>query len=50
MQMEDIVRIIETKLLESGAKEVASTDIGELVIERLHEICDYLCVCLLWVI
>lgn len=38
MDMEDVVRCIEAKLLESGEKEIPSKVIGELVIERLHEL------------
>lgn len=38
MQMEDVVRAIEAKLLELGEKEVSSQSIGELVIERLHDL------------
>lgn len=38
MDMEDIVKGIETKLLESGEKEIPSQIIGEYVIERLHRI------------
>lgn len=36
LQMEDIVRFIETKLLECGEKEVSSDFIGQLVIDKLH--------------
>ena len=36
MEMEDVVKAIEAKLLESGEKEVSSRIIGELVIEKLH--------------
>ena len=38
VEMEDVVKSIETKLIELGHKEVSSQMIGELVIERLHEI------------
>lgn len=37
-QMEDLVKGIEAKLLESGAKEVSSGDIGELVIKDLQHL------------
>lgn len=37
-QMEEVVRAIETKLLEAGDKEVSSQLIGELVIERLQSV------------
>ncbi len=36
MQMEDTVKVIETKLLEVGEKEVTSDYIGKLVIDQLH--------------
>lgn len=36
--VEEIVRGVETKLFESGEKEVASRMIGEYVIERLREL------------
>lgn len=36
MEMEDVVKAIEAKLLESGEKEISSRAIGELVIEKLH--------------
>ncbi len=35
-QMEDVVKSIEARLLEIGDKEVPSTVIGEMLIERLH--------------
>jgi transcriptional repressor NrdR len=35
-QMEEIVRAVESDLLESGEREVQSQRIGELVIERLQ--------------
>lgn len=38
MDMEDVVKGIETHLLDLGEKEVPSKLIGELVIERLHEL------------
>ncbi len=38
LEMEDIVKSIEAKLLESGEKEMSSSAIGEMVIERLHQI------------
>lgn len=38
MQMDQIVREIDTTLLESGEKEISSTVIGELVISKLHQI------------
>ncbi len=38
LQMEDIVKGVEAKLLESGMREVPSRVIGEYVIERLHGI------------
>ena len=38
MEMEDMVKGIETKLLESGEKEISSQEIGEWVIERLHDL------------
>ena len=38
MQMEDVVKSIEAKLLESGDKEVPSTAIGEMLIEKLHSL------------
>jgi transcriptional repressor NrdR len=38
MDMEDVVKGIEAKLLESGDKEVLSTVIGEMVIEQLHRL------------
>ena len=37
-QMEDSVRSIESKLLESGKKEISSKDLGEFVIEELHNL------------
>lgn len=36
VEMEDVVKAIETRLLELGHKEVSSQTIGEMVIERLH--------------
>lgn len=36
--LEDVVRNIETRLLDSGEREVGSRVIGEWVIERLHEL------------
>lgn len=38
MEMEDVVKSIEAKLLEGGEKEVASRIIGEMVIEKLHDL------------
>ena len=38
VEMEDVVKNIEAKLLELGHKEVSSGTIGEMVIERLHEL------------
>lgn len=38
LDMEDVVKAIEAKLLESGPKEVSSQVIGEMVIERLHHL------------
>lgn len=38
LQMEDLVRDVEMKLLDTGDKEVSSGCIGELVIERLREL------------
>ncbi len=38
MEMEDVVKSIEAKLLESGDKEVSSRIIGEMVIEKLHDL------------
>lgn len=38
MEMEEVVKNIEARLLESGDKEVSSQTIGELVIERLHDL------------
>jgi transcriptional repressor NrdR len=35
-QVEDLVTAIERRVQESGEKEIASTAIGELVMERLH--------------
>ena len=36
LEMEDVVKSIEAKLLESGEKEVSSQLIGEMVIDKLH--------------
>ena len=36
MEMEDVVKAIEAKLLESGDKEISSGAIGEMVIEKMH--------------
>ena len=36
--LEDSVRDIETKLLESGEKEVPSADIGEMIIAKLKDL------------
>jgi len=36
MEMEDVVKAIEAKLLESGEKEISSGVIGEMVIEKMH--------------
>lgn len=36
--MDDIIRSIETRLLESAEKEVSSEVIGEMLIERLHNV------------
>lgn len=38
LQMEDIVKFIEGRLLEGGEKEVSSEEIGELVIQKLQEV------------
>jgi transcriptional repressor NrdR len=38
LDMEDVVKSIEAKLLEGGEKEVSSHIIGEMVIDRLHEL------------
>ena len=38
LQMEDIVKYIEGRLLESGEKEVSSQEIGEMVIRKLQEV------------
>lgn len=38
LQMEEVVRSIEASLLESGEKEVSSQQIGELLIESLHQL------------
>ena len=38
LDMEDVVKSIETKLLELGDKEVSSQVIGEMVIEKLHDL------------
>ena len=38
IDMEDLVKVIEAKLLESGEKEVSSQVIGEMVIEKLHQL------------
>ena len=38
MQMEDVVKSIEAHLLEVGDKEIQSRDIGELVIDKLHDL------------
>lgn len=38
LEMEDVVKFIEAKLLEMGEKEVSSQLIGEMVIDRLHQI------------
>jgi len=38
MQMEDVIKSIEAKLIESGDKEVNSTVVGEMLIERLHNL------------
>lgn len=38
VEMEEMVKSIETKLLESAEKEVSSRDIGEMVIERLQAV------------
>jgi len=38
MQMEDVVKSIEAKLLEVGDKEVPSQIIGEMVIDRVHSL------------
>lgn len=37
-QMEEVVKSIEARLIESGEKEVSSNLIGELLIERLHSL------------
>ena len=36
VEMEDVVKAIEAKLLENGDKEISSNVIGEMVIEKLH--------------
>lgn len=36
--IEEIVKFVESKLLESGEKEVSSQEIGELVIDRLQQV------------
>ena len=36
MEMEDVVKSIEAKLLELGDKEISSRAIGEMLIEKLH--------------
>ena len=38
VDMEDLVTVIEAKLLETGEKEVSSQEIGEMVIDQLHEL------------
>lgn len=38
LQMEDVVKAIEAKLLEVGDKEISSEEIGAMVIERLHHL------------
>lgn len=38
LEMEDVVRSIEAKLLEGGEKEVSSQIIGQMVIEKLHDL------------
>lgn len=38
VEMEDVVKSIEARLLELGHKEVSSETIGEMVIEKLHEL------------
>lgn len=38
LEMEDIVRTIEARLLESGDKEISSQSIGEMVIEQLQHV------------
>ncbi len=38
LQMEDVVKSIESRLIELGEKEVSSQLIGELLIERLHDL------------
>ena len=38
LDMEDVVKSIEARLLESGEKEISSQAIGELVIEKLHDL------------
>lgn len=38
LEMEDVVKSIEAKLLEGGEKEISSHSIGEMVIERLHSL------------
>jgi transcriptional repressor NrdR len=38
MEMEDVVKNIEYKLIESGEKEVSSVSIGDMVIERLRDL------------
>ncbi len=37
-QMEEVVQLIESKLLETGEKEVSSEMIGELVIEQIQQL------------
>lgn len=38
LEMEDVVKAIEAKLLEGGDKEISSQAIGEMVIEKIHEL------------
>ena len=38
LDMEDVVKNIETRLLEVGEKEIDSREIGEMVIDRLHSL------------
>ena len=37
-QIEDVVQLIEKELIESGRREIRSSEIGDLVIKNLYEI------------
>ena len=39
-QIEEMANWVEAKLRKSGKKEIATNDIGELVMERLHKVDD----------